>query len=1065
MAVMPVLSLAICLFYGLVYAFLGAAHSGITFNGDWVVTHVDPCESHPGWCEGNREGLEALRVGDQLVSVGDLTYEEHGDDRLVVLFSGYAPGDPVDITLGRDEERQTIRWRMPAITPANRAKHLYSLLFCLPFWLAGMAVFLFGRPRDTRWRLLVSVNCLTAAWLEVGVLSGLQVAGSSLVLHVLSWVMAPAYVHLHHLVPVPLPKRLPRWFMKPAYAVAGLLAVLELGQLLPRSAYLLGLFVAIGGSLGLLLSRVFAKSTVSARQAVRLMLVGVGAAFGPGVALWLIPTLLNAGGPGDLSNAIATLSIPVLPLFYTYAISKRYLGDMEFRANRLVGLYSFIMLYATVFVLVFQTLARWIGLDAGSAGFGLVVSTLFVVAAPWVWGRFQRLLDRLAYGTGHNPDQILRLYASRIAAGMDHAALSRLLADEVAPTLLIRQSSLCLLVNGQVTTVYERDVGSGASPSTVAQVGRLLDEAGRYRPPDVQPQSEFNWVRLAVPLRTRDSLVGVWLFGRRDPDDYYPQNDVALLNTLASQVAVAVENAHLYERAQQEIAERTRAEGLLRESEQKYRRVVDNATEAIVVIQDGRFVFANPRATEMMSVSPDQLTERLPADFVHAEDREAVLDHFERVVRGESSLSSYSFRITDQGNQAVWVEANAVQVLWEGTCATLSFLNDITERITLERQLRQAIKMESIGRLAGGVAHDFNNLLTAITGFAGLMQTELSDSDPLLEYVTHIQAASDRAASLTGQLLAFSRKQIIQPRAVDLNTVVREMEQILRRIIGEDIEMQVSLSPRLWSVRVDPSQMEQVIINLAVNGRDAMPMGGVLSIETENVILDADYADQRVGLQPGEHVKLAIRDNGVGMSEEVRAHVFEPFFTTKEEGKGTGLGLATVYGIVTQNGGHISCESETGTGTAFEIYLPRELEEAKGVMWRDSEARVPEGTETILLVEDEDSVRRLGTRVLRKAGYTILEAAHAEAALELAREHPEPIHLVVTDVVMPRMSGSALVQHLSSVHPEAKVLYMSGYTDDAIVHRGALEPGTSFIQKPFDPSSLAHKVREALESE
>jgi signal transduction histidine kinase len=381
----------------------------------------------------------------------------------------------------------------------------------------------------------------------------------------------------------------------------------------------------------------------------------------------------------------------------------------------------------------------------------------------------------------------------------------------------------------------------------------------------------------------------------------------------------------------------------------------------------------------------------------------------------------------------------------------------------LEEQLVQSQKMEGIGRLAGGVAHDFNNLLTAILGYAELMESQLED-EGLKSELREIRLAGERAASLTRQLLAFSRRQVLQPRTLDLNTVVSDVEKMLARLIGEDITLVTRLEPALGSVKADPGQIEQVIMNLAVNARDAMPEGGTLTFETANAVLDADFVAVHPGALAGAHAVLMVTDTGTGMTDEVRSHAFEPFFTTKEKGKGTGLGLATAYGIVKQSGGYITVNSEAGRGTTFRIYLPR-VEGAAVVPGRAASSSLsPTGTETILLVEDEAGVRKLSLTVLEAQGYVVLEAASGDMALKVARSEAAPIHLVVTDVVMPGMSGRELWDRLRVLRPETRVLFMSGYTDDAIARHGVLEPGLAFLPKPFTPFSLAQKVREVLDA-
>jgi PAS domain S-box-containing protein len=379
-----------------------------------------------------------------------------------------------------------------------------------------------------------------------------------------------------------------------------------------------------------------------------------------------------------------------------------------------------------------------------------------------------------------------------------------------------------------------------------------------------------------------------------------------------------------------------------------------------------------------------------------------------------------------------------------------------------EEQLRQSQKMEAVGQLAGGIAHDFNNLLTAITGYSELTLRRLQPEDPLYRNIEEVKKAGERAASLTRQLLAFSRKQVLQPKVLGLNSIISEVEKMLCRLIGEDIDLRTVLEPQLGRIKADPGQIEQVLLNLAVNARDAMPHGGKLTIETENVYLDEGYAGQHIAVNPGHYVMLAVSDNGTGIDERTRARIFEPFFTTKEAGKGTGLGLSTVYGIVKQSGGNIWVYSEVGRGTSFKVYLPR-VDEGAQEYKRSAEPKdALQGTEMILLAEDEDVVRKLTREVLEMCGYKVLEAANGGAALLICERQKEPIHLLITDVIMPEMGGRELSDRLSQLHPEMKVLYMSGYTDNAIVHQGVLNEGANFIQKPFSPDALARKVREVL---
>ena len=502
----------------------------------------------------------------------------------------------------------------------------------------------------------------------------------------------------------------------------------------------------------------------------------------------------------------------------------------------------------------------------------------------------------------------------------------------------------------------------------------------------------------------------------------------------------------------------------LAEREELFRLISENAADMIAMVDvTGHRLYNSPSYQKVLGYSLQELEKTSAFEQIHPDDQQKVKEAAQSA-RQTGVGRRLEYRIRHKDGRWLVLESTASVVRdAAGEVEKLVIVNrDITERKQLEEKLYLSQKLDAIGRLSGGIAHDFNNLLGVIIGYSEALKRRIPADDSFREAVDEIMNAGKRAAALTQQLLAFSRKQVLEPKVLNLNAVVVEVEKMLRRLIGEDIELQNSLSANLGRVKADRSQIEQVLLNLAVNARDAMPQGGKLTIETTDAELDQTTVNRLAYVVPGHYVMLKVTDTGCGMDAELLSHIFEPFFTTKEQGKGTGLGLATVYGVIKQSGGYIWVESEPGKGTTFKICLPRVEEALEKTQVNEDPAQVAQGSRTVLLVEDEQSLRKLARNMLKDIGYTVLEANDGSHALEIAKQTASGIDLLLTDVVMPGMSGRAVAEKLSPLRPEMKVLYMSGYTDGAIAPHGVLESGISILRKPFTRDELTRRVGEVL---
>ena len=670
-------------------------------------------------------------------------------------------------------------------------------------------------------------------------------------------------------------------------------------------------------------------------------------------------------------------------------------------------------------------------------------------------------------------DQVLTALLQEVRYLLNVTAGSVWLTDFDTEEVVCRQAT-----NPQMESVRQRRLLPGQGiVGWVVQHGKSVivsdtrTDRRHYKGVDEQIGIEMRSI-LSVPLRVKQRVIGVLQVVDTQPDRF-TANDLALLEPLAVTAAIAVENARLFEQAQQEIAERKRAEEELQLRNRQMQRLttaIEQSAESIIITDTDRIIlYVNPAFERVTGYSR----------------AEAVNQNLSELIGSGKQDNAFS--------QEMWDTIRAGQV-WHGRLINrkkagdlytdeaiitpirneageivnyVSVQRDVTRELQLEEQYHQAQKMQAIGLLAGGVAHDFNNLLTPIRGYAEMLELDLpAEYGELKELAHRIQEVSWQAAALVKQLLIFSRKQVANPKVLNLNSVVGNISQLLERLIEEHIEVETHLSPELWSVKVDPTQIEQVIINLAVNARDAMPEGGRLMIETRNAVIDDRYTANHLEVEQGAYAQLIVSDTGIGMSKEVRVRIFEPFFTTKAEGKGTGLGLATVFGIVKQNKGHIWVYSEPGQGTTFKVYLPRATGQDTTLPQKEITIKgLVGGTETILVVEDEPSVRRLAKFVLGRQGYTVLEAANGEEALRMTQEYSDEIHLLLTDTVMPKMSGQALVEQFKVLRPNTKILLTSGYTGKTDGHNDESNTQVAFIPKPFSAVELAQTVRAMLDGE
>ena len=920
------------------YAYLNYKQpvTGFILDKDsWVVVFVyEECE----------DGELCLKIGDQVTKIGDVDFDLYQSDRTLPHFAPFKKDEPVLMEFWRDGKYHRI-FQHAYDTRLETSPAFTAIFLPLVFWVMGTVAVVFLRPRDGRWLLLILFQYDTALWLSAGFLGASRVAYSVEVFYFFIWLFLPLSVHLHLILPDSPFRKYHRAILLPLYGAAALFMVLDHVVTLPKDVAKWSTLLALAASLVLLILRQFVTAPLATRVATRMMLYGVALGLGPLIVL-LVFYLIDLTAMLEfeyLSTVIGVFVVlsPLWPLTYIYAIYKHDVGTFEFRANRLLGAYGFFSLYITSYIVMFNVgLDLWQSWGLGVAFFGLALSLVFAALAPFLYMLFQRSVDRRIFGVKYRPNEVVSVFAEKIPTAFNREILKRIILDEILPTLLVRQSALYIFGESDVEMIYEQGFPERTDLPESSDLKRQVARAGRYISFPASPQGWYDWVRLVVPLSIQEKTIGVWLLGRRDPDDYYTKSDITLLGNLANQIAPVIENFRLVERARAEVAENKR----------------------------------------------------------------------------------------------------------------------------LQEQLIHSQKMEAIGRLSAGVAHDFNNILSVIIGYSNLILAQYREDSALQQSIKNIQDAGERAAGLTKQLLAFSRQQVMEAKVTDVNEIVADVEKMLRRLAGEDIELITDLSSEIPRIKIDPGQMGQVIINLAVNARDAMPDGGRLSLATRAVACGGAGQPCHDGVPAGDYVLLRVEDTGVGIEAEVQARIFEPYYTTKELGKGTGLGLSMVYGIINQSKGFICVDSVIDEGTSFSIYLPAVSEEEEYGERLAKGMTVPHaGTETILLVEDEQSVRAVASEILQSNGYSVIESRDGEEALRSFGRHRGPIDLLLTDVVMPRMKGPELAARLAEAQPELKVIYMSGYNEESYLGRRIGEEGSMLIQKPFSPQNLARKVREVLD--
>jgi PAS domain S-box-containing protein len=900
---------AVCVFYTYAAVHL-ASYPGFEWQGSTnEISFIDPCRAHQALCEANR-GI--LQVGDKILAVNGVDFDESSKNLHVIPFSEYRPGEPVSIKLLRDGQEETVDWRIVGPSAADRVNRLFILLLLfVPFWLNGTLVLFFIGPRS-RSRLtcllLASFNYATAVWLTTGAYSSMHVMHNVLVERALSWFLVPIYFHFHLVAPSPLIRRQRRCVFGPLYAIAAVFALLELLQVLPIGAFGLAILLGFLSSLGVLIFRVVSSRRSEDRQAVILMLIGVSISFGPAILLSIIPTLLGVSLSMDLAPVVSWLAIPLLPFFYVYAIFKRYLGSFESRFRRGLGLYSFLLLYVAAIATVFY-LGSYLLVSTGGWGtFVAVMWALFGIAAVPLHNLFQKSFGRLVYGVTYDMSDMLHVFSTQVQTIVGSKEWTRVLAEELDSRLLIHQSALCLLIDGEAELIYVYGVDSDEMRITCQNTRQLLRDARRYRPIIEDSEDEPDWVRLAIPLQIRGETVGIWLFGRRDPDSYYLETDVRLLTALASQIAVIVENDRLYDHALQEIDERVQMEKALLESEEKLQAVLNATTESVLLLDDrGVILSLNQTAARRFGVDVDTMVGLYASDLVSSGMiSSGLLDSRMTAIDGVFR-SGEPVQFEDERAGIVYDTSIYPIFDIDGKVRRVAiFARDVTAYKQAEQRAVQAERLAAMGQIAGALAHEINNPLQAVR----------SNLEMLVDFNLRADESRERLGIALEEIQYMARVtygvlELTKPLKQDLRRV-SAAELLQKALVLADERLKLAQAQVVTTfpdqpvfILTVPDHIVQALFTLIANTSEAMPSGGRLDIAVR---------------ANGDRANLSLISNGVTLAPGQIDHLFDPFFA--DEVGDAGLGLWISRAIVEQHSGTISVQNLGDRGVVFEITLP-----------------------------------------------------------------------------------------------------------------------------------------------